>query len=647
MVQLISFDGDTPTGGVPMWGDSSAMFGTAQSLIGLTEGFVQSIQATATSVFAPQISPQWPTVAAAPVPATATSPTLAPVVWTTPAAPAAFSAALDVSAMPGPYTGVAPTLTFGTAPAAFSGSVPSAPSLNLAFTYPTVVAPALPTAPPLLSISTVTFSPLTIPSFNVNVPTLALTAPNPFSYVEKAWYTSSELTAVQTSLVNAITSGTDTGLDIGTQTNLFNAAYEREYRAQADALAALQRDMEVLGYAFPPGAYVDARTKIFTETQNTIAGLSREIMVKQAELHLENVTKARELVVSLEGKLIDYYNQVSQRAFEAAKYAVESSVAIYNAQAEMFAKQLEGYRVQAEVYGTQIKGIMAQIEETKAQIEFEKTKAEINRTQVEAYSAQISAALAVLQVYKTEVDIIQTQANVEKTKIDAYAAQIQAFVGQVNAYTAQVEGYKAQVEAQGVIENVYKTGVDAYAAQVGAGTSIVNARVAQYHAQIEAYTAQLDGYKSALQAQVSQAQSLTAYNSSQIEAFKGQVTSLTSYNETLTKQWDAVMSEQERIAEVGVKAAEANGQLYIAARGLSLDASKTGAQVVAQLGAAALSAIHWNNSSSWSIGQATTSAKSASVSTSSSTSTSNSTAVNTNINDSSSVIEETIYSESA
>lgn len=630
-MQLVGFNPvTTPQGAInsqaPEWGDDTAMTTLAATLVANTQSFITQLGTAANGIFAPVVVPNFPTITSPPTPGTIPQPALINVAWNTPAQPAAFAGTLNVdNIMPGPFQGIAPTLNFGAAPASFSQVAPASPSVNTNFAYPVVAPISLPSAPNLLGINTVTFNPLAIPTFNLSVPTLTLSPPNAFSYAEKTFYTSTELTLVQSSLSAAMTNGTFTALDTQTMDGIFSAAYEKEYRTQANAIAELNR-MESLGYAFPPGAFLDSRIKIQTETANTMAGLSRDIMVQQSKLSLDNVMKSRELAITLESRLIDYYNSICQRAFDSAKYAVESAIAIYNAQAEIFKAQLEGYRVQAEVYDTQIKGIMAQVEQTKAQIDFERTKAEIDKTLVDAYQSQINAQLAILQVYKVETDIIQVQAQVEKLKVETFAAQIQAFTGEVQAYTAQVEAYKAGIEAQATQEQAYKTSVDAYTAQVEAAAKVMDVQIAEYRAQIEAYTAQLDGYKASLQAMTEQARSASLYNEAGVEVYKGEVQAITSYNDTLTKQWEAVLNEQEKIAEVGVKAAEANGQLYISARQLAIDAAKAGAQVAAQLGAAALGSIHWNNSTSWNL--------STSLSESSSSSTSTSTSNNTNINES-------------
>ena len=631
-----------------VWGDPYVMFQESQNLVNLAERYIAQLEAQAGQLAAPTINVQFPVVAAPPIPGQATTPALQQVTWNVPGQPPPFSGVVDVSGLIiGPFTGVAPTLNFGSAPQPFAGSPPVAPVTNLAFTYPTV-AVTLPDPPVLMTLDTVNFPQIVIPAFNATVPTFQAQAPQPFNYTPGALYTSQLLTDLQNELDLAITTGEYTTLNKQVQQALWDAGREREYRQQSAALAELNR-MEVLGYAFPPGVYIDARIKIQTETNYTIAGLSRDIMTKQAELQLENINKARENAVQLEHRLIQYAYETAQLTFEAAKYATEAGIALYNAQVQAYTASLEGYKTQAMIYDTQIKGLLAQVQVTQAQIEYEKTKAEINTALVHQYEVEVQAAEAVLQIYKTQVEIIQTQANVEKIKVEIYGEEIKAFVGQIQAYTAEVEGYKASVEAQATIEQAFKTSVDAYTAEVNANVAQINARVAVFHSQVEAYQAQLTGYDAAIRSMVGQAQAASMFNTATAEVFKAQVQAIQSYNQVLTSQWEAVLNEQAQITQIAVSAAKANGDLYISARGLSLDASKVGAQVCAQLGAAALGAISWHNSSQWSSNMATT--DSTSFSTNESFSTSNNTNNNYSESDSTanntSTITETISSTSS
>ena len=602
----------SPTAGT-YYGDPNAMFGLSRSMILIAEAYLGQLGSAASSLVPPVINPSFPTIGASPKPVTATMPDLMKVTWTTPSSPGPFSGTLNTDGLlPGPFQGTAPTLDFGSPPDPFSGVLPPAPAVDLNFKYPTpsVVLPSVPT---LLSLDTILLPTVVIPTFSASIPTLSAVVPGIKSYIEAPMYTSALLTQAQTDLQRALSDGTWTGLPAAAEGGLWDRGSEREFRAQADALADLDR-MEALGYAFPPGVWLDARLKIQTETDNTRTALSREIMIKQAEMTLDNIIKARSEAVLLEGKLIDYANQMAQRTLEACKYVTEAGVQIYNAAVEGYKASLEGYKTQAVVYEAQIRGLEATVHVYQAEIEFEKTKAEINTALVSQYTAEVNAALATLKITELQVEIIKTQAEVEKIKVEVFGSEVQAFAGSVNAYSAQINAYKTQVESQGVIEGVFKTQAEVYGTMVQSGATAINAKVADYKGRIDAYVTQIELYKSQIQSMIGQAQSANFYNTAQSEVFRSEVSALSSYNEVLTKQWQAAISEGTNIAQVAVKAAEANGQLYVSSRSLALDASKVGAQVTAQLGAASLNAIHWSSSVSQSASQSTSTSYSTSTS---------------------------------
>lgn len=592
---------DLPTTGIPQWGDSTQMFATSKDLVTRAEALVT--QLAGQQFFVPfTIGADYPKIAPPPVPQLPGAPTLETVTWTVPNAPAAFSKLPpDIQGLfPGAFTGVQPSLNFGSLPQPNFGSAPASPSVNLNFNYPAPTV-SLPSAPTLLTLDTIAFNPndYKIPDFTGVAPTLNLTAPNIIAFLEPPAYASTLLSDLTTSLQFALTDGQDTGLDAVTQQAIFDAAREREFRTLGDAMAALDRDQEQLGYALPSGVWSDNRLKLQTEIQYTTSTLSRDIMVKQSELHLENVMKSRELALSLEGKWIEYSNNVAQRAFETAKYETESAITIYNANVQIFEARLKGFEMTIRIYETGIEAIKARVSVLNAEVQFEQAKATINTAIVEQYNGQIKAAEAVLDIARIQVEIIQTQANVEKTKVDVFAAQVQAYVATINAYTSQVEGFKANAEAQGAIENVFKTQVEAYSAQVQAGAQQATALVEGYKAQVSGYEAQLEGYKAALQAMVEQARAVSEFNQAATAEYVAQVQALGTYNEVLVKEWQAIIDEQLQVAQITAKVAEANGQLAISQRQATIEAIKGAAEVMAQLGAAALGAIRWSNSSQW------------------------------------------------
>ena len=605
------------------FGDAGGISSIAQGMISEASSFMTSLS-NAGWFAAPTIDPNFPQVSAAPAPITVSMPSLATVKWTVPAQPNAFSALPpNVSGLlPGAFTGAAPSLVFGTAPTQNYGTEPSSPALDFNFTYPTLKV-SLPEAPPLLSIQNVSFVPVSVPTIDNNVPMLTVMAPNIVPYGGDKLYTSTLLVMLQDDLQHALTDGTYLTLTAKAQQALWDAGREREYRQQADALRELDR-MEALGYAFPPGVFIDARLKVQTETNNTIAGLSRDIMAKQAELQLENLVKAREIATTLEGRLMDYTNAVAQRAFETAKVAAETGVQVYNAQVEAYGKSLEGYNTTARIYEAQLKGAELQLEEYKTQLEGEKTKVEMNSALTQQFHTEVEVQMMVVDIFKAELGAIETQANIQKIVVEAFGEQIKAYVAKINAYSAEVEAYKVQIESQGVIENVYKTQVEAYTATVNAGAQKATALIEGFKAQVSAYDAQLSGYKASLESMADQAKAASEYNQAAASVYSATVQGVASYNEVLTKQWQAVIDENTKIAEIGVQAAKANGDLYISTKNIAVEAAKGAAQVAAQLGAAALNAVHFSNSSSWSSSASASYAESISGSISSSVSQSSS-----------------------
>jgi len=578
-----------------IFGDSSQVQFIATETILAAEGYINKLGNLALQLQPPVINPVFPVntippaISVPPVPATQT------IVWTAPTVPAPFTGSLDVrSLFPGPLTATPPTLNFPTPPLPGFGNVPPSPAVQLDFTFPSLDL-SLPSPPSLLNLSVVPFAGLLMPTApSQNIPQLTIAPPGIIPYTPGARYTSALLTDLEAQLDARIVSGTNTGLPPAVEQALWDRGREREYRSQADALAELDGRMEALGYAFPPGVWLDARIKLQTETQYTVAGFNREVMIKQAELVQSNIIAALAEAVRLETMQVGYTNQIEQRIFESTKYATEAGIAIYNAQVHAYTAFLEAYKTKVQIYDAQVRGAIATVEVYKTQIQAEELKARINTELVQQYKVTVDAQLALVEVYKAEISAIQIQADIQKIKVQIFGEQVRAYASSVNAFTAQVEAYRAQIQSQQALEEVYKTQVDAYSAIVGAAMKEAEALISQYRGAIEEKTMEYEAYKSIAIEQAEAAKAIAQSNQSVAAIYSATVQGTSAYNETLTKAWQVALDEAERVTEIGVQAAKANAELYMTVRSLALDAAKVGAQVNAQLGAAALGAINWS-----------------------------------------------------
>jgi hypothetical protein len=542
----------------------------------------------------PSITPEFPTGPAAPPQLTVETPEFQTIVWTSPSAPAAFTEVIDIDAiMPDPFDEDPPALSFAAAPAAFSELAPDAPGVNLVFEDPELTV-SLPAAPNLLSISVSQFGGITMPTAPEDVAEISVVEPTIREYTPGSEYTSELLTSLQTKLTDIIVNG-GTGLDPDTENAIWDRGREREAKTQREAIDRLDQ-LESMGFALPTGAYVDARLKIITETDYAERGLSREIMIKQAELTYQALKDALPVATNLEAQLIQYSNSVEQRLFDSTKYATEAGIAIYNAKVEAYRAFVQAYTAKVQAYEAEIRAQIALVEAYKAQVEAEMAKAQVNTALVQQYTAQITAALSAVEIYKARIEGIRIKAEIEKMKIETFGEQVKAYAAKVNAYTAGIEGYRASLEAEGVKQQVYRSQVEAYSAQVGAAAKDAEVRIAAYRGRIEANVAQWEGYKAAWQGEAAHATAVSAYNQSLSSSFEAEVRAVTSFNEVLNKQWQVALEQAQRTAEIGISAAKANAELYVTTRSLALDAAKVGATVSAQLGSSALNAINWSTS---------------------------------------------------
>lgn len=609
-------------------GTANGLISYAQGRMAAVDGFVSSLAGQVLSLQAPSITPTFPGGGSAPAISIPAPPTFQVPVWVAPGFPTAFTGVLEIGDLGiEPFDEDPPALNFGTAPPPFVGALPDAPAVNLNFDDPTLVV-NLPAPPNLLSLNIQKFDGMNLPTFDAEAPELIAVEPTIREYIPGPGYTSELLTRLKATLEERISSG-GTGLTQEVENAIWDRGREREARAQDDSLRQLDQ-MEGLGYAFPPGAYLDARTRIITETDYAVRGHSREVMVKSAELMLDNVKHSLTTAVQLEGQLIDYTNSVENRIFESVKYATEAGVQIYNAKVQAYTAMIEVYRAKVTIYTALIQGETAKVDAYRATIAAEQAKAQINTALVEQYKVQADVALSNVEIYKAEIAGIQAKASIEQTKVQVFGEQVRGFTAQVNAYTAGVEGFRATVGAEATKQDAYKSKVEAFSARVQATTAIIDGRVKAFEGQVSAKNAEYDGYKAAVAGESARVDGIAKIAGVQADAYRSTVTASGQYNEVLTKQWASQIDQQARIAEIGVSAAKANAELYISTRSLALDAAKTGAQVAAQIGAAAINAVNYSASVSSSESASASVGVSGSTSTSNSNSNSNSTNYNYN-----------------
>ena len=557
-----------------------------QQLTGFTNALSSSIYAP------PTLSVTWSSLAAPSLPGLPSLPAMPSIAFVAPTAPGEWSLAeptIDIA----DFTELSPSLTMPTAPVLAYGVVPIIPDVGDV---------TVPNAPVLSAVAVPTYLSLSTPTFGgvdlhqdyldklVDIPTLELVAPTPYSYAAGPQYASELLAGLKEVLKERLAGGT--GLLPAVEQAIWDRARSRETQTALANEAEVMRASEALGFQLPSGVLAAQLREAQQAYYDKLSGLSRDIAIKQADMEQENLKQTIASGMQLEGQLIDYSFKLEQLTFEAAKTTADNAVQVYNAQVEQFKALLSAYNTYAVAYKTIMDAELSKVEVYKAELQAEQTKAEVNQALVQQYKAQIEAGLAQVEIYKAQVGAANTLIQLEQAKIGAAGEQIKAYVAQVNAETSKVEAYKASVQAEATKVEVYRVKAQAFSARTGAQAEKARAEISRYSALAQAKEAQWRGYTAQVEAERSRIAALGTQSTALLEGYKAGAAAVEYSARMHTGVWESQMRQYEAGQNIAVQTAKINGDWAIQTNNARLDAAKAGTQVYAQLTSSAYGMMH-------------------------------------------------------
>lgn len=548
------------------------------------------LDAMSTTTYAPPtLTVTWNSLAAPSLPGLPSAPTLPEIAFAAPGSTPGELSLPEPNISIDDFTEEAPELANLTAPTVNYGTAPVVPGVG-EVAVPEAPELTFPTAPTQLAINTISFAGLNLREEWLDrleeIPTLDLVEPTPYSYARGPEYASALLDSLKSTLHQRMQGGT--GLAPAVEQAIWARGRDRETQIALGNEAEIARQSEALGYHLPPGVLAAQLRQAQQTYYDKLSGLSRDVMVKQAELEQQNLKDAIAAGMQLESTLIDYSYKLEQTAFETAKAYADNALQVHNAAIERFKALLAGYETYANVYKAIIDAELSKVEVYKAQIDAEKAKADINKALVDAYKAEIEASMAQVEIYRAQVSAAQTLVQLEQAKIGAAGEQIKAYVAQVNAETAKVEAYKAQVGAEATKVDMYRTKAQAFSAKVGAQAERARAEISRYSALYQAKASEWDGYRARIGAEQARIQALGVQSNALLDGYRAATTATVAEAEMHTKVWETQIKQYEASQNITLQTAKINADSLMTANNARLDAAKVGAQVFAQLTSSAL-----------------------------------------------------------
>lgn len=525
----------------------------------------------------PTISVKWESLAAPSLPPIPDLPALPGLDFQVPAdMPSPLSASIDDVRiddidlqMPELNFGQAPVLTIGQAPAlpeVRDVAVPDAPSV------------LLPDVPEFLALTTHSFGGVNLHEEWLekldDVPTLTLLEPAPFQYSPGARYASQLLDNLKATLNARIQGGT--GLAPAVEQQIWDRSRDRETQIALAREQEVLRSAEALGFPLPSGVLAAQLADARREYHDKLAGLSRDIAIKQAELEQANLQQATQLALQLESTLLDDAYKLEMLAFETAKTAADNAIAAHNAAIEHFKALLAGYQAYAAAYDTVIKAELNKVEVFKALLAAEQTKADINKSLVDRYRAEIEGRMAVVEIYKARVGAAQTLVELERARIQAGAEQVRAFVATVSAETAKADLYKAAVGAEATKVEAVGALARAYGAKVGAQAEKARAEVSKLQAKVAAKGMEWEGWRARLQAATAKVEAAARQSSIIVDGYRAGVNAAEAQAGAYMRRWEADIKQYEAGQNITYQVAKMNTDAVLHTNDARMDAAKVG-----------------------------------------------------------------------
>lgn len=425
----------------------------------------------------------------------------------------------------------APTLDIPGVPSNALPVLPSAPSTN-DVSLPTSPIIALPAAPTIGAIALPDPPSIQIPSFSASVPLDDLIAPsNSFQFAEAA-YTSANLGALQAKLLYELQNG-GYGIETADEAALWQRGRDREAVALGAQMDNILASSAARGFPLPPGAQLVAVQRAQEDYAEKVSSLSREIMIKRGDLFVENRKFTIQETRQLEQILIAYYAGQMERALNAAKISMDLAIQLFNTVVARYNARIAGYQAQAQVFAQQLQAALAQVQIYKTLVESKGVEAAIQKTLVDAYKATLDGVNTVVNIYRTQMEAAKVQADIERLKIDAYKSRIDAYTQTVQAKVAEFGMYESQIRGQVARVSAYEAQVRAFSAAVGGAESQARIKNLQVDAAVKAATLKLDGYKADIQryqidldTQTRTASTLMQYNTNQTNLYQADVNAM-------------------------------------------------------------------------------------------------------------------------
>lgn len=463
---------------------------------------------------------------------------------------------------------------------------------------PDYVLPALPVLEEIL----VPVRPnIVIPEFTAQRPDVTLPA------IQQNWsftpeqYISQLLDKVKGKISGMLDGGT--GLPDAIRNALWEKAAGRQDEQELRQVQEVTEDFAAMGFTEPNGILVRRIEGVRQANQNLRAGLVRDLAIADADMEQKNLFFSVEKGIQLEGVLQQTFMQAQQLQLDAAKFAMDGSFRVLDAQIATIRLEFEIFQTDAQVFEARIRGALALAEVYRTDVEAAKLRGEMNQQLVDLYEAQVNTVKAMADFYNSRVNGFKAQVEADVSRVEAFRAVTQAYAEQVRAKEAEWGGYSKAVDAELGKVQVFDTLSRAFATRVSASSdknrvqlALEQTRIQQHEAELRSWTASLRQSELFLTAERERLVAVTRAAEARANIYNSEAGVETAASAARDRTFQLGLERESKRADVSLRDAEIRVQENIQLTGFLVELQKAVGVILAQLAAGAMSAVSYSAS---------------------------------------------------
>lgn len=483
-------------------------------------------------------------------------------------------------------------LTIPDAPTPTAFSMPDAPTLQDA-ALPTAPRLEMPLFPVLDEISIPDFDFKTLPTFDEAAPEFEGSMVNAVLQWKEEPYRTEVMDEVVGKLREIWAGGN--GIPVAIEQALWERAAEREDIDLRRALSSLDVEYSSRGFTQPPGVLAAQKQALREESMLRKQTASRDIAIRMAEIHIDNVKFACEQGIAAENIYYNIWSNMAQRQFEAARLQLDSELALFNAQVQLFNARQQAYSVKAEVWKAEID---ARLTALRAEIDAELARGQLNEQRVKVYSEKISALLSQVEVYKAEMQGAALAEDANRNRIERYKAEVSAMAEKIQADKSRFDAYDSQVRGELGKAQILDAEARAYSAYVSGQASVADVHAKRTDVdlrrndlELRAYLGKLEAAKAEMQAQSEKIRAAANAYTADTQRYTAQAQAEGSRHQVEITAKEAEIRATIGLYETEIRRYIADVEAMISKANLQLEALKSAGQVSSTLAAGAMAGI--------------------------------------------------------